>query len=489
MVNPFQFLHKKFSARLSLWVLFSVTILIVAALTIMFRFSHNAIEKESLAKAEETLNGTVHRINNMLYEVEVATTNMRWNVEHHLDNPNAMTVYTREIVKNNPSIIGCAIAFEPNYYKERGELFMTYSYRDKAQPDSIVTNHNPMEIEPNYLSEVPYMAHNWYFIPKKENTVCWVRPHAPTEKVLSATVACCMPIHEPNGRVVGVLTANISVDWLSSTILNTKPYPNSYCCMLGVQGTYIIHPDSTRLYHALVRDIIKDSPDERVEGLVESMLAGESGCRAVELSGENDYVLYKSLNNGHWSACIVCPESDIFSANERLEHYMIGITIFGLMVIFIFCMIFINQQMSPLDMLSRSAQRIAKGEYALAIPATKRADEIGTLQNSFSSMQKALSQYIEEISQLSTTLKERNVSLNDIYAQIQESDMMKTTILHKIADKMIPPVKIINSMVRNVHDNHANMKPEEILPVSDIILKQIKIVTDLLDKMTNVLQK
>lgn len=484
--KPYTLLHKRLDTRLSLWVLFAVAILFVATLIVVSRFSHQAIEKESLAKAQETLDGTAQRIENMLHKVEVATANMRWNVEHHLDDPNAMALYTQEIVKNNPDILACAIAFEPNYYKERGELFMTYSYRSDQEGGSIVTTQNPKEIEPRLYSSLPYPAHNWYFIPKQENTICWVRPHVPTETILSTIVTCCMPIHDKEGKPVGVLASDISVDWLSSTILSTKPYPHSYCAMLGVQGTYLIHPDSTRLYRTLVHDVVKDSPDPRVKDLVKSMLAGESGCRAVHLFDQDSYVLYQSINNGHWSACIVCPESDIFNANAQLQSSMGVIAVVGLLFIFCFCMFFVKRQLKPLHMLAKSAQRIAEGDFALTIPPTSRKDEIGALQNNFSAMQQALSKHIQQIQQIAKVLKERNETLIAISAQVQGAEHMKTGIIHKIADKMIPPSIAIDGAISELKAKHPNLQQKEIRPLSERVMTNVTIISDLLDEMAKI---
>lgn len=484
MFNPYQYLRKRFSAHLSVWVLASVIILYVATFAVIFIYTHRAIEKESLAKAEQMLNGTVLRIDNLLHQVEVSGTNMLWNIEHHLDDPDAMTAYTQEIVKNNRNIVGCAIAFEPNYYKEKGELFMSYSFWSPGYRDSVVTNHNPMEIEPYISSGLPYVGHNWYFIPKQENTTCWIRPHAATDTLLSSIVTCGMPIHEPDGKIVGVLAIDISVDLLSKTILATKPYPNSYCSMLGVQGTYLIHPDKTKLYHTLIRDVLKDEPDPRVGKVVNDMLAGNSGCSAVRLFDEDSYIIYKSLNNGHWSACIVCPESDIFAPNGRLRIYMIVIILTGLWIILFFCLFFINRQLQPLDMLEESTERIAKGEFDQAIPTTNRKDEIGTLQNSFSSMQKSLSNQMNEMHHLSDLLKERNDSLSTAYAKVQESDQVRTTLIHQIADKIVPPTKVIDTAINKLYHNHSTLTKEDFQSLSKMVMAQINVINEQLNKMS-----
>lgn len=488
MTRIAQYFRKTLSARISWWVLLSVTLLFVAALVIMFRYSHNAIEKESLAKAEQMLNKKVLTIENMLHRVEVATTNMRWNVEQHLDDPDAMVDYAMQMVKNNPDIVGCAISFEPNYYPEKGEFYTTYAFRPEPKSDQILMTHDPTIIQPNEFKDVPYIAVNWYFIPLKENSTCWVRPHAPNDTINSSIVTCGMPIHDKKGNCVGVLASDISVEDFSNTILYPKPFPDSYCAMLGVQGTYIVYPDSTYLYHKMVREVVKNEPED-VRGMVESMLAGENGIRSVHMFGKESYVLFKELNNKHWSACIVCPEKDIFSANRRYLVYMIVITLVGILLIMAFCFYFVNTQLNPLNMLAQSAQRITQGNYATMIPSTSRVDEIGILQNNFGAMQTSLSRNIQQLSQLSDTLKERNEELGAIHARVKDADNVKMKIIHNIADKMIMPIKEIEGVVTNLEGRRADLQKEDVQKMSEEMMGHTKVITDLLDQMLDIPKK
>lgn len=473
---------------MSAWVLLGVTLLFVATLVVMFRYSHRAIEVESLTKASQMLDGTVQNIENMMDEVGVATKNMRWNVERHLDDPDAMPSYCIEFLENNPRVRACAIALEPHFYPDREELFMSYAYRKSGKDREIMLTNSPMALEPEVYGKVPYTGVNWYFIPMKVGQTCWVRPHAPNDTLLSSIVTCSTPLHNAEGRVVGVLAADIALEEMAKPVLETKPYPNSYSCMLGVQGTYIIHPDSTKLYHSLVSDIVKEEPDPRVEDLVKSMLAGETGCCHVTLQGEDCYVLYEGLNEGHWSACIVCPESDVFSGNARLLFYMLAIIFFGLLFIVAFCLVFVNQQLQPLNMLAKSAQRIARGNFSEPIPPTDRMDEVGNLQESFRSMQQSLAKNMDEMRQVSNELQRRNEELGKTYARVQEADRARTTLIHQIADKMIPPVLAIDSVVDSLKKN-PQMKQKALRPLTEQVMMNIKTLTDLLDQLLKMPQK
>lgn len=490
MLNPIRFLQKKLPARLSLLVLASVVIMFVAALAFLFRYSHLTLENESLKKADQMLAGTVTHIDNQLHEVNVATRNMAWYIEQSLNNPDALVLYTQELVQNNPTIIGCALAFEPNYYKEKGELFITYSYWADEQNKELVITHNPMTIEPNFNSSMPYVAHNRFFIPIKENTTCWIRPHAPGDTRLSATIACCTPIHDRDGRPVGVLSADISLTKLSNTILAIKPFPNSYCTVLGVQGTYLIHPDSANLYQRMASDLVEECKDPKVGDLIKSMLAGKSGLELVELEeGKASYVLYKSLNEGHWSAAMVCPKSDIFSTNLKLRYTTLTLSIIGIAAIFVFCLFFIGRQLKPLGLLAKAAQQIKRGDFSTTIPPTDRTDEIGVLQRSFSTMQSSLVRNINEMNKVSEELQQRNDELSEIKNKVEESSRLKTNLIHQIADKMIPPVKLLESVMKELSSNYEFLTAADIHSMTDSVIANAKNITSLIDKLLQYPQK
>ena len=132
MLQPAKFLAKTLSVRLSLNVVSAVALLFVVALLAMYWYTRGIVKEEVLQKATQTLEATVQHMDNMLYDVEHVARNMRWNVEHHLDQPDLMFTYSKKVLELNPNISGCAIAFEPYYYRDRGQYFMSYYYRKPA---------------------------------------------------------------------------------------------------------------------------------------------------------------------------------------------------------------------------------------------------------------------------------------------------------------------------------------------------------------------
>ena len=66
---------------------------------------------------------------------------------------------------------------------------------------------------------------------------------------------------------------------------------------------------------------------------------------------------------------------------------------------------------------------------------------------------------------------------------------MKMTLIHKIADKMIMPIKGIDGIVTELDNRRADLKKEDLKSMSDEMMAHTKVITDLLDQMLDIPKK
>ena len=67
-----------------------VAVLLSLSMAVMFYFSRQALKEESLHDAEQTLEDTVLKIDNILLSVEQTAGNFYWDLLTHLDQPARM---------------------------------------------------------------------------------------------------------------------------------------------------------------------------------------------------------------------------------------------------------------------------------------------------------------------------------------------------------------------------------------------------------------
>ena len=391
MKNPIIYIRKSLSKRLSLIVVLIATIIFVAALGFLFVESRKAVRQEAISRATEVLDNTVLRVNSLLDRVVIATDNFEWLPVRHLETPDSILTYSARILQCNPDLNGCSISFEPDFFKSKGRYFSAYSYN----------NQGTIETEQEGNDQYEYFYMDWYQLAKLLDYPVWTEPFVDynPEAVYTREVIAsyCKPLRDYEGKYIGTISSDISLEWLSKMVSAVKPYPNSYSIMIGQGGTYFVHPDTTKLLNETIFTPTLEQPDSALSELGHAMQRGETGMRQLMFEGKDSYVFYKPLGSTGWSVAIVCPESDIFGGYNRLYNIVIAIVVVGLIVMLIVFGRIIHHELRPLNTLALQAETIASGQFNQALPDDKRIDEIGKLNHSFRNMQHSLVNYIDEL--------------------------------------------------------------------------------------------
>lgn len=434
MARLSKLINRTLSFRLSLRMMFALATLLMVALLIMFVYSRKAVKEEALMDAEQTLEATVERIDNILLGVEQSAGNIYWKILPHINQPEKVEMYTRKLVEGNPYITDCDITWTTDTTKAMG----------------------------------------------------WLEPQTNTDAITTYS----LPIFDGQQQVA-TMTIDVSLPLISKILLETKPSPNSFCTLLRENGSIVIHPDSSVLNHNIL--ILSKDDDYSMIETAEAMLNGETGYRKVELDGVDYYVFYKPFERANvpgrdsaklgWSAGVILPEHDIFGDYIRLHYIVFIIAVIGLLLLLMSCYFFIHRQLLPLRQLEKSAQRIAEGCYDEPIPDSRQQDEVGRLQHHFQEMQQSLATRMGEMQQLSATLKERGEELQASYEQAQAADRMKTNFLYNMSDQMMSPISGIYQNVKAIRDHSDNLTEKETNHLVDEIQKRGDKVTALLNQL------
>ena len=390
MKDIIAYIRRKLSVRVSLWVVFFAAIIFNVALGFVFYQAREAVRQEAISRAMQILDKTSLRVEGILNRVEVASNMTKWLVQRHPDKADSMFVYSRGLLMNNPDFYNCSIAFEPNYFKDKGRYFSAYT---KYVGDSLRTIQGGSD-------HYQYFYVDWYLMPQLLDKPCWTEPYMDLDvgtNTSEMVTSYCQSIKNRQGQLIGVINVSLSLNWLSQTISAVKPYPNSYSIMIGRGGTYFVHPDTTKITRQTIFTQTMEQPDTALSALGYAMQRGEEGMKQMNVNGEDCYVFYKPLGQTGCSMAIVCPESDIFGGFDRLRRTIRIIVLGGLLLMLYVFIRIITRELRPLRRLAHEAEAIASGQFDAVLPDFKRIDEIGQLSHSFGNMQQSLVKYIEEL--------------------------------------------------------------------------------------------
>ena len=384
------YIRRKLSIRVSLWVVLFAAIIFNIALGFLFYQARDAVRREATNRAMQILDKTSLHVEGILNRVEVASNMTKWLVLRHPYEADSMFVYSRSMLLNNPDFYYCSIAFEPYHFADKGRYFSAYSKHDG---DSIRTIQGGSD-------SYQYFTKDWYLMPSQLGQSAWTEPYFDYDAATNTSemvTSYCQAINDQEGKMIGVINTSLSITWLSKTISAIKPYPNSYCIMIGREGTYFVHPDTTKITRQTIFAQAIERGDTAITALGHAMQHGEEGMRQIQMGDENCYVFYKPLGNSGCSMAIVCPESDIFGTYKQLSHTVMVIVVVGLLLMLFLFIRIITRELRPLRRLAKEAKTIASGKLDDELPDFQRIDEIGQLTRSFADMQQALIKHIEEL--------------------------------------------------------------------------------------------
>ena len=442
MIEMRKNIRQSLSTRLCLDILFVVVLVFSLSLGFLYWQSRSIIREESIDEASHVLDNTALRVKGYMVEVETATRNIIWLVNLH-NEKDSLLKYTHRIVANHPNTNGCSITMEPDFYPDEEYGFSAYSVRledySRSGKDSVVTVR-----EANY----DYYDKVWYKTPRQKKTACWVDPFDDyNDGTLSSPemiASYCIPLADRQGKFVGVISTDLSLRRLTETITAEHPYKNSYFMLLGADGHYFVHPDTTKLLKQTIFTDMDPREHTDIVALGYEMIHGRTGHMDVKIDGTSHIVLYRPLEGTQWSVALVCPSNELLRGYNSLNYILVPLLIIGLLLLAIGCHRIVKHFTQPLGLLAAELRQIGHGDYETLLPHSERTDLIGQLQNSFCQMRQSISKHIHDAEKTKEETEQRTKELEQATLLARRASEQKTQFMQDITHQIHTPLNIVH---------------------------------------------
>ena len=462
------YIQQRLSIRLGLLIVLIITVVFSLLFDFLFYRCKYYVRQAAIEKAVQLLDNTAERINGIMDETEVVTNYMAMYTPRHL-HPDSLLAFTHKTVADHPFLTGFAISMEPYYFPEMGRYFSAYSLREN---DTISTvREGPFE----------YFEKIWYKSSHIRGVPCWVDAYDDynegTQSSKDILTSYCCPMRDENGKFIGSITASLTLKWLSEAVTQIKPFPNSSAIMIGRTGTYLVHPDTAKLYRETIFSDADPRARREIHSLGKAMIAGHSGMILTIVDGHDAYIFYRPLERTGWSIAIVCPASDVFRRYNQLLYavwIMIG---FGLLMLLLICYQTVRKAMQPLKQLSHQAQHIANGNFEEPLSESQRSDSVGRLTNSFILMQHSLASSVSDIRQVNAELEQRYEELARAYQLKMEANEQKTAFIRNMFHQIRTPLNIISGFTQVLSSSIGELSEEEIADITSRMMSSAKSIT------------
>ena len=340
------------TAGLMLVIVAGVTLQVTGL--IQYFYSRQGLRNEAEDSAQSEMMVARQQITGVIDLAESAVRNSMWLAVWALEHPDSLPAVSRKIVENNPVVVGSTIALLPGYDSRR-PLHAPYVFRDgdKLSLSSLATE------------EYNYPEKEWFKVPCERGEGYWSEPYIDTGggNILMTTYS--MPVYDRSGKMAAIITADLSLDWLSDLVGNIDVYPNAFSVLISRTGQIMVAPAETLVMRATVADYQKNIEDTiTYKELTRAMLEGKTGSTSIKQDKKKSYIYFAPVEKTGWSMSIVIPDDEIYGEIRKIGLVVTILQWIGILLIILILYLTMKSQLK-INALNQKQTRIS-GELQIA---------------------------------------------------------------------------------------------------------------------------
>ena len=316
----------------SLIVIIAAAILLQTISAVQYYYTHNLLADELEKRAESEMTTKAVIVKNALNLAENSLNGHIWDMKRNIAHPDSMYNVEEWVLRSHPNLLGCGIAFVPDFYPEKGRLYEPYVYRQHGgQGQEVFVKKQVAGPEHDYTLS------GFYKVTMKRNTTFWSYPYY-DDITNSQIVTFCRPIHNEKKDIVAVFGLDIDVKWLGDTLNYRHIYPSSYNFLLTETGQLIAGPQhESDPKREEMEHIIRLINDSTVQKSLSN--SGRSTVLPIEdPDGDKGLVFYANFKgNPKWQIALVCYDKEVYAKLNTMRWttgilMIVGLLVLGLMI-------------------------------------------------------------------------------------------------------------------------------------------------------------
>jgi len=313
-------------------IIIAAAVLLEVIAAIQYNYFHAEMEDELEEKAEAELTMKAIVTKNILSNMEKTLAGHIWDMKREIQYPDSMFNISRWIVKSNPAVLGCGIAFRPYYYPQKGRLFEPYAQRidGKIIMRQLANSNHDYTKEGSY--SIALKAHRIEGNKIGVKQGLWLEPYY--DHVTSKnTITYTLPIWDRDSSFVGVFGMDLSLDLLGDTLNRRHIYPSSYDLLLSEKGKLLASPILTDQNRQKIENIVHIINDSTI-AKKKSHRGRSTVARFKDPDGRKGIVFFAFFKGvPHWQVAVVCYDDEVFSELSRIRTKTMLFSLLGLLVL------------------------------------------------------------------------------------------------------------------------------------------------------------
>ena len=437
--KPKRKLGRGLAFKMILYIFVSIMVIFILIFHYTLTITRDIVVKNLKSNAKYLTTSTVSKIEKVLSSMQRVPDNFAQIFQQNDLDETQMKRLLKLMVETNKDITGACLAFEP-YYKSPSEKFYSFYYFRKNNKIEFLNLGNDQYV---------YFYMDWYQIPKELNKPMWSEPYFDSGGADMVLSTYSVPLYSnKSGKkvFVGILTIDLSLDWLQKYVNDIKVYQTGYGFMISKTGTIITHPKKDFIMNESVFSIAEEQKSSDLRTIGRNMIRGETSFAEIEYrnvnTGQNSWIAYSPVLLNGWSLGIVFPVKEFMADATHLQLVVIGLGLGGGAILILIIVLISHSITSSLRRLTLATESFSQGNFDAELPVIRSGDEIGRLNSAFHIMQDRLAKTISDLKEASENLRISNAKLEEYNRTLEEKVEERTTTLKAAQAQLIQSEKM-----------------------------------------------
>lgn len=232
-------------------------------------------------------------------------------------------------------------------------------------------------------------------------------------------IAIAVPIKDKNGKIIGILLSNMSMQKLNEIVQKTKVGNNGFCFIIRKDGTKVIHKNLKLVLNKdnTFRNVKRDPSIKQLADLESNMVKGKIGSGYYKENNVEMFMAYAPVPNMNWYLALTIPKSEIFTMENKLRYQTIAITIIFILIGIAVGGVISRSIKMPLFKIKKYAEELARCNLVHRIEI-KRKDEFGQTANALNTAIDSVEKIIYHVKQESKNTLNSTNDINNMFIDV-----------------------------------------------------------------------
>lgn len=411
---------KSIASTFTLVVTCCSTLIFLIAIGYFYHLSCLSLEKEMEDDTENLVLASVNTVEATLRSIGKVAEGVARFLEADSSVEQSAIALLKRTLEENSDIYGLGAAFEPDTAVRPPRPVVPYFYRNNGQLIFAAEE------------DFQYLDRDWYRIPRTLGRKTWSEPYFDDGSGKMLMTSYSVPFFTGvNGekKIRGIVVADVSLDSLTQLVASIQVLQTGYSFLLSHNGTILAHPNKNFIMTETIFSLAESGKNPALREIGKKMVSGESGFLPyTDTNDVTSWMYYAPIPSTGWTLAVVFPEAEMYAGERSLSMTLTYIALGGIVVLTVTVFLIARSITAPLCVLAKATKEIAAGNFDAELPPVRSHDEVGMLTTAFAAMNRALKEYIRNLTE-TTAAKER----------IQSELKVATEIQANLLPRLFPP--------------------------------------------------